>query len=146
MGRAINILLVEDSETDAELALAALNRGKLKNTVHHVSSGEEALRYLNRECEHAGAKRPDLILLDLNMPGIDGREVLKQVRNSEDLSIIPIVVLTTSAHDKDILASYGLNANNYVVKPVDLNSFFEVIQSVESFWVQIVTLPPQKPC
>jgi len=140
--RVIDILLVEDSETDAELTLEAFRRGKIKNTMHHVKDGAEALRYLNKQDEYKDAHRPDLILLDLNMPGIDGREVLKRIQDDESLKLIPVVILTTSAQDKDILTSYGLNANSYVVKPVDLNSFFEVVQSIKSFWVQIVQLPP----
>ncbi len=143
MNRAIEVLLVEDSETDAELTIEALKQGKLKNSIHHVHDGEEAMKFLHREGEYANAARPDLILLDLNMPRLDGREVLKQIRADESLKIIPVVVLTTSSHDKDILESYGLAANSYIVKPVDLVCFFEVIKTIENFWVQVVTLPPK---
>lgn len=142
--KAIDILLVEDSESDAELTLEALKSGKLKNVVHHVKDGAEALRYLFRQDEYVQAQRPDLILLDLNMPGVDGREVLKQIQQHEDLSLIPVVVMSTSSQDKDILESYGYKANSYVVKPIDLNEFFGVVQTIESFWVQIVALPPRK--
>lgn len=141
--KVIDILLVEDSESDAELTMEALRRGKVKNTVHHVKDGAEALRYLFKQEEFEEALRPDLILLDLNMPGIDGRKVLQEIQQEEHLKLIPVVVLTTSSLDRDILSSYGLNANGYVVKPVDLNSFFEVVQSIKSFWVQIVELPPK---
>lgn len=141
--KVIDILLVEDSASDAELTMEALRRGKVKNTVHHVKDGAEALRYLFKRDEYEDALRPDLILLDLNMPGIDGRQVLEEIQKDEYLKLIPVVVLTTSSLDQDILSSYGLNANSYVVKPVDLNSFFEVVQSIKSFWVQIVELPPK---
>ena len=141
--KVIDILLVEDSETDAELTLEALKQGKLQNTVHHVKDGEEALRYLRCEGEFSDARRPDLILLDLNMPRVDGREVLRQVREDESLKVIPIVVLTTSSHDKDILESYGLSANSYIVKPVSLNSFFDVVKEISNFWVRVVALPPR---
>jgi CheY-like chemotaxis protein len=142
MAKAIDILLVEDSETDAELTLEALQQGKLKNSVQHVKDGAEALRYLFQQDEYTNVARPDLILLDLNMPGVDGHEVLRIIQQDEKLSLIPVVVLTTSVQDKDILTSYGLNANNYVVKPVDLDDFFRVVQSIENFWVEIVSLPP----
>ncbi|MCL4137544.1 UNVERIFIED_CONTAM: hypothetical protein GTU68_022453, partial [Idotea baltica] len=141
--KTIDILLVEDSETDAELTLEAFQQGRIRNTVHHVKDGEEALMYLRNEGRFQDATRPDLILLDLNMPKIDGREVLRQVRADESLKVIPIVVLTTSSHDKDILESYGLSANNYIVKPVDLTSFFEVVKEIGNFWVRVVSLPPK---
>ena len=141
--KVIDILLVEDSETDAELTLEALKQGKLRNTVSLVKDGEEALRYLRKEDEFKDAPRPDLILLDLNMPRVDGREVLRQVRQDESLQVIPVVVLTTSSHDKDILETYGLFANSYIVKPVDLSSFFEVIKEINNFWVKVVALPPK---
>lgn len=141
--KVIDILLVEDSATDAELTLEALKQGKLENTVHHVPDGVEALAYLRREGKYSDAVRPDLILLDLNMPKLDGREVLKQIRADEELKIIPVVVLTTSSHDKDVIEAYGLAANNYIVKPVDLNSFFEVVREISNFWVRVVALPPK---
>ena len=141
--KIIEVLLVEDSETDAELTLEALKQGKLENSIHHVKDGEEAMRYLHREGEFSDAVRPDLILLDLNMPKLDGREVLKLIREDEGLKYIPVVVLTTSSHDRDILESYGLAANNYIVKPVDLHCFFEVVKQIENFWVRVVALPPK---
>lgn len=142
--KVIDILLVEDSETDAELTLQALKQGKLENTVHHVKDGVEALKFLRKEGEYSDANRPDLVLLDLNMPRLDGREVLKQMRDDESLKVIPVVVLTTSSQDKDILETYGLTANSYIVKPVDLNSFFEVVRQISNFWVRVVALPPKE--
>ena len=141
--KTIDILLVEDSETDAELTLEALKQGKLENTVNHVKDGEEALRYLRHEGEYKDACRPDLVLLDLNMPRIDGREVLRQIRADDNLKVIPVVVLTTSSHDKDILETYGLAANSYIIKPVNLNSFFDVVKEISNFWVRVVALPPK---
>ena len=142
--RIIEVLLVEDSETDAELTLEALKQGKLENSIHHVRDGEEAMQYLKREGKFADAVCPDLILLDLNMPRLDGREVLRRVRADENLKHIPVVVLTTSDHDKDILESYGLSANSYIVKPVELNRFFDVVKQIEHFWVRVVALPPKQ--
>ena len=101
------------------------------------------MRFLERKGEYADAVRPDIILLDLNMPKLDGREVLRRIRANEDLKVIPVVVLTTSSHDQDILESYGLAANSYIVKPVDLNRFFDVVKQIENFWVQVVALPPK---
>ena len=141
--KLIEVLLVEDSETDAELTIEALKQGKLRNSIHHTKDGEEAMRFLERKGEYADAVRPDIILLDLNMPKLDGREVLRRIRANEDLKVIPVVVLTTSSHDQDILESYGLAANSYIVKPVDLNRFFDVVKQIENFWVQIVALPPK---
>ena len=141
--KVIDILLVEDSETDAELTLQALKQGKLENTVHHVKDGVEALKFLRKEGEYSDVKRPDLVLLDLNMPKLDGREVLRLIREDDSLKVIPVVVLTTSSHDKDILETYGLTANSYIVKPVDLNSFFDVVRQISNFWVRVVALPPK---
>ena len=143
--KTIDILLVEDSETDAELTIEALRQGKLQNTVNHVKDGEQALQYLRNEGAYVDAPRPDLILLDLNMPKIDGREVLRQIRSDDDLKVIPVVVLTTSSQDRDIHESYGLAANSYIVKPVNLNSFFEIVREINNFWVQVVSLPPKDP-
>lgn len=140
--RVIDVLLVEDSETDAELTMHALKQGKIKNTVHHVNDGEKAMDYLLQRNGYEGCAKPDLILLDLNMPRCDGREVLRQLATHDELKVIPVVVLTTSGHDKDVLESYGLAANSYIVKPVELNDFIEVVKQVKDFWLQIVTLPP----
>jgi CheY-like chemotaxis protein len=141
--KVIDILLVEDSETDAELTLQALKQGKLENTVHHVKDGVEAMKFLRKEDEYANEARPDLVLLDLNMPKLDGREVLRQIREDDSLKVIPVVVLTTSSQDQDILETYGLTANSYIVKPVDLNSFFDVVKQISNFWVRVVALPPK---
>ncbi|MEM6473949.1 MAG: response regulator [Planctomycetota bacterium] len=139
----IEILLVEDSATDAELTIEALSDGRIKNHITHVKNGEEAMDYMLGKGTNENRTRPDLVLLDLNMPRMDGREVLKAMRADEDLKVIPVVVLTTSSHDKDVLESYGLSANAYIVKPVDLPQFFKVIQQIQDFWLQIVKLPPQ---
>jgi len=127
----IEILLVEDSESDAALTLESLAECNLTKNVHCVRDGVEALNFLRRETPYENSARPDLILLDLNMPRLDGREVLREVKNDEELKEIPIVVLTTSNHDKDILESYGLAANNYIVKPVDLPKFQQVIRQIQ---------------
>jgi CheY-like chemotaxis protein len=142
MEKNIDILLVEDSETDAELTLEALQRGKLENAVHHVRDGEEAMRYLRGEAEYSEASLPGLILLDLNMPKLDGREVLRRVREDERLKEIPIVIFTTADDDRDVLESEGLVANSYMVKPVDLNSFLSAIKQIDNFWVRLVAIPP----
>lgn len=142
--QAIDILLVEDSETDAELTREALLQGRVRNNVVHVPGGEEALSYLRCESPYEDAVRPDLILLDLNMPRLDGRDLLKIIRADEDLKVIPVVVLTTSSHDTDVLETYGLAANSYIVKPVDLTKFFTVIQTMQDFWVKVVKLPPKR--
>ena len=140
--KPVNILLVEDSVTDAELTIDALREGKIRNHVEHVHDGLEALAYLRQEAPFSDATRPDLILLDLNMPRMDGREVLREIKGDPELRVIPVVVLTTSSQDEDILESYGLAANNYIVKPVDLTQFFSVIQQMQNFWVRVVKLPP----
>ncbi|MCC9656259.1 response regulator [Rhodopirellula halodulae] len=139
--KPIDILLAEDSETDAELTIDALQQGKIRNNIHHVWDGEEVMQFLRKQGKYEGAVRPDLILLDLNMPKLDGRSVLKEIRSDVALKAIPVVVLTTSSQERDIHESYGLAANNYIVKPVDLTQFFSVIQSVQDFWVNVVKLP-----
>ncbi|MEM0927313.1 MAG: response regulator [Planctomycetota bacterium] len=141
--KTIEILLAEDSATDAELTMEALAGGRVKNRITHVHHGEEAMEYLLGEGRYVGRTRPDLVLLDLNMPRMDGREVLRAMREHDRLKVIPVVVLTTSTHDQDVLESYGLSANAYIVKPVGLHQFFEVIQQIQDFWLQIVKLPPQ---
>ena len=139
--RPIDILLVEDNPADARLTREAFKEGKVQNQLHVVPDGVEALAYLRRQGEYREARRPDLILLDLNLPRMDGREVLREVKGDEHLKTIPIVVLTTSAADQDVARSYGLHANSYVTKPVDLDKFIEVVRSIEDFWLTIVTLP-----
>ena len=141
-GRPIEILLVEDSPSDTDLTLEALRDFKVRNHVTVVEDGVLAMQFLRREGEYAEAPRPDLIMLDLNLPRKDGREVLAEVKADQSLSTIPVVVLTTSRAEQDILRSYQLNANCYITKPVDFNQFLEVVRTIESFWLFVVTLPP----
>jgi len=139
--KPIEILLVEDSPSDAALTIEALKEGKIANRLRHVEDGVEAMDYLRRRGKYARAERPDLIMLDLNLPRKDGREVLAEIKTDPNLRIIPIIVLTTSHSDEDILQSYQLNANCYITKPVDFTHFIEVIRSIEQFWLTVVTLP-----
>ena len=138
---AIEILLVEDSMGDARLTMEALKENKFLNRLHHVSDGFEAMAFLYQQGQYSDVPRPDLILLDLNMPKMDGREVLEKIKQDEQLKRIPVVVLTTSQADEDILKSYDLNANCYISKPVDLDQFMEVIKSIKNFWLTIVKYP-----
>ena len=141
-GRPIEILLVEDSPSDTDLTLEALKDFKVRNHVSVVEDGVMALQFLRREGPFAEAPRPDLIMLDLNLPRKDGREVLAEIKKDDNLRLIPVVVLTTSRADQDILRSYQLNANCYITKPVDFNQFLEVVRSIEAFWLFVVTLAP----
>ncbi len=141
MNEEVEILLVEDSPTDADLTRRALARGPFTSRLHHVVDGVDAMRFLQREGDYRQAVRPDLILLDLNMPRMNGREVLSRVKQDANLRTIPVVVLTTSNQQRDVLDSYGLNANAYVVKPVEWSKFLEVIQCMSDFWLRIVRLP-----
>jgi CheY-like chemotaxis protein len=141
-GRPIEILLVEDSPSDTDLTLEALKDFKVRNHVSVVEDGVLAMQFLRRQGAYAQAPRPDLIMLDLNLPRKDGREVLAEIKGDNLLKTIPIVVLTTSRAEKDILSAYELNANCYINKPVDFNQFLEVVRSIESFWLFVVTLPP----
>ena len=140
-GAPIEVLLVEDNVDDADLTRRALEQAKVHNQVHHVTSGVEALAFLRREGRFAGAQPPDLILLDLNLPGMDGRELLKIVKADERLRHIPVVVVTGSHVDADVRESYRLHANAYVKKPVNTQEFLEAVNSIEQFWLQIVRLP-----
>jgi len=140
-GRLIEILLVEDNPGDVRLTREAFNGGKLQNKIHVVGDGVEAMAFLRKEGEYADAPRPDIILLDLNLPKKDGREVLSEVKTDDDLKLIPVVVLTTSEAEQDILRSYALHANCYITKPVDLEQFFSVVKSIEGFWLSVVKLP-----
>jgi CheY-like chemotaxis protein len=140
--RPIEILLVEDSPSDTELTLEALRDFKVRNHVNVVEDGVQALQFLRRQGPYDKAPRPDMIMLDLNLPRKDGREVLAEIKGDDHLKSIPIVVLTTSRADQDILRAYQLNANCYINKPVDFNQFLEVVRSIESFWLYVVTLPP----
>jgi CheY-like chemotaxis protein len=137
----IDVLLVEDDEGDVLMTQEAFEHHKLRNQLHVVPDGVEAIAFLRGEGQHAGAPRPGLILLDLNLPRKDGREVLEEVKNDESLRTIPIVVLTTSQAEEDILRSYNLHANAYVAKPVDFERFIQVIQQIDDFFVSVVKLP-----
>lgn len=139
--RPVKILLIEDNPGDVRLTIEALRDGKVRNNLSVVRDGVEALRYLRREGTHAAATRPDLILLDLNLPKKDGREVLAEIKADVSLRSIPVVILTTSQADQDILKSYELNANCYITKPVDLDQFIAIVRSIEDFWFTVVTLP-----
>jgi CheY-like chemotaxis protein len=142
-GTALEVLLVEDSPGDIRLTREAFRDAKVHINLHIASDGVEAMAFLNREGEHSGAPRPDLILLDLNLPRKDGREVLEEIKESAILKVIPVVILTTSASEEDILRSYMLHANCYITKPVDLDGFLKVIRSIDSFWLSVVRLPPE---
>ena len=140
--RPIELLLVEDSPSDTDLTLEALKDFKVRNHVSVVEDGVLALQFLRREGPYAQAPRPDLIMLDLNLPRKDGREVLAEIKADDNLKTIPVVVLTTSRAEQDIVRAYQLNANCYITKPVDFTQFLEVVRSIESFWLFVVTLPP----
>jgi two-component system, chemotaxis family, response regulator Rcp1 len=137
----IEILLVEDSPGDVRLTREALVEGKVRNNLHVVEDGIEALRFLRRVDEYADAVRPDLILLDLNLPKMDGRQVLEKIKADAELRTIPVVILTSSEAEEDICRAYDLHANCYVTKPVDLEQFITVVKSIEMFWFTIVKLP-----
>jgi len=139
--RPIDILLVEDSPSDTELTIEALREGNLNNRLSHVEDGVEALEFLSRKNSYAQAPRPDLILLDLNLPRKDGRELLAELKSDPDFRTIPVVVLTTSKADQDILRAYQLQANCYITKPVDFEQFVDVVRSIEHFWLEVATLP-----
>jgi chemotaxis family two-component system response regulator Rcp1 len=139
--QAIQVLLVEDSPGDIRITQEALKDAKIHINLHVVRDGEQAMSFLMREGEHANAPRPDLILLDLNLPKKDGREVLQEIKESPTLKIIPVVILTTSAAEADILRSYLLHANCYITKPVSLDGFLTVVKSIEDFWMSVVRLP-----
>lgn len=137
----IEILMVEDSAGDAELLLDFLEQSKVKNRIHWVKDGEAAMAFLHREGEYAGKPMPDLILLDLNLPKKDGREVLCETKGDPKLAQIPVVVLTSSKSEIDIARSYRLQANCYITKPVDLDQFVKVVRSIDDFWLSVVRLP-----
>jgi chemotaxis family two-component system response regulator Rcp1 len=143
-GEPVEILLVEDNPGDYRLTKEALKEGKVYNNLHWAQDGVDALDFLKRRGKHSGAPRPDIILLDLNLPKKDGREVLSEIKGDEDLRKIPVVILTTSKAEEDVLKSYDLHANCYVTKPVDLDKFIVVVQSIDRFWLTVVTLPPGK--
>ena len=138
----IEILLVEDNPGDVTLTIEALKDVKFHNRLSVVEDGMDAMAFLRKEGKYADAPRPDLILLDLNLPRKNGREVLAEIKSDENLKVIPVVILTTSAADQDVIKAYKLNANCYVTKPVDLYQFIEVVRQIEVFWLSIVKLPP----
>lgn len=144
IGRPIEILLVEDSPGDVRLTQEALKESKVRNRIGVVGDGEEAMAFLRREGKYIDAPRPDLILLDLNLPKKNGHEVLAEIKQDPGLKNIPVVILTASGAEADILKGYDLHANCYIVKPVDLDQFIEVVKSIEDFWLTIVKLPPNE--
>ena len=137
----VHILLVEDNEGDIVLTLEAFKSGKLRNDISVVRDGEEAIQFLNKEGKFAGACRPDIILLDINLPKLDGKEALHYIKNNADFKSIPVVMLTTSSSEKDIQEAYQCHANCYITKPVDFTKFIQVVQFIENFWISIVKLP-----
>lgn len=139
--RPIEILLVEDNPGDARLTEEALKEGKVRNNLHIARDGVEAMAFLRREGQYKDAPRPDLVLLDLNLPRKDGREVLAEMKEHPDLRLIPVVVLTTSEAEQDVVRTYELRANCYITKPVDLEKFITIVRSIEDFWLTIVRLP-----
>lgn len=143
--RPVEILLVEDNPGDVDLARVALKKSKIHNTLNVVDNGELAMQYLHRQEPFADATRPDLILLDLNLPKKDGREVLGEIKSDPELRRIPVVILTTSRAEEDVLKSYNLHANCYITKPIDLSQFMRVVKSIEDFWLSIVVLPRNDP-
>ena len=143
IGRPIEILLAEDNPGDVRLTKEALKDSKVRNNVKMVGNGVEALALLRKEGKYADAPRPDLILLDLNMPLKDGRQVLAEIKADADLKRIPVVILTTSQDEHDIIKAYNLSANCYITKPVDLDQFVNVVKSIEDFWLTVVKLPPE---
>lgn len=144
MKKEISILLVEDNEGDILLTLEALKEAKIHNEINVVKDGDAALQYMNKEGKYKDAETPDLILLDINLPKMDGIEVLAKIKSNEHLWVIPVVMLTTSDSEKDIFQSYQSHANCYITKPVNFENFIAVIQSIKDFWINIVQLPKIK--
>ncbi|MEG3840853.1 response regulator [Microcoleus sp. herbarium14] len=139
--RPVEILLIEDSPSDADLAIEALGQGKILNNLHFVEDGVEAIKFLRKQAPYLGVPRPDLILLDLNLPKKSGVEVLKEIKTDPKLKLIPVVILSTSAAPEDIVKSYSLHANCYITKPVDFVQFTKVVRLIEEFWLAVVQLP-----
>ena len=140
--KSIEILLVEDNPGDVELAREALEGGQMRCVLHVVDDGEAAMAFLRCQGQYSSVPRPDMVLLDLNLPKKSGRDVLAEIKSDDGLKRIPVVVLTTSNAEEDILKSYNLHANCYITKPIDLNTFIKVVQAIEDFWFTIVNLPP----
>jgi CheY-like chemotaxis protein len=143
-GKAVELLLVEDNEADVRLTLEAFREAKVRNRLSVVEDGVEAMAFLRRQGQYADAPHPDLILLDLNLPRKDGRQVLEEIKNDGSLKRIPVVILTTSRAEEDVLRAYNLHANCYISKPVDFNRFMEVVKSIEDFWLTVVKLPSER--
>ena len=139
--KPVDILLVEDNPGDVELTREALEISKMKNNLYVAENGEEAMKFLRKEGKYADVPKPDLILLDLNLPLKDGREVLKDIKSDKDLRRIPVVILTTSESEEDVLKTYDLHANCYITKPLDLDRFIHVVKNIQDFWLSIVVLP-----
>lgn len=140
-GKPIEILLVEDNPGDYRLAMEVFKEAKVNNTMHIVTDGVKALKFLKKEGKYKESPRPDLILLDLNLPKKDGKEVLAEIKDDDNLKRIPVVILTVSSAEEDIIKSYDLHANAYITKPIDLDQFINVVRSIEDFWLSIVKLP-----
>ncbi|MCX5888954.1 MAG: response regulator [Deltaproteobacteria bacterium] len=141
--RPIEILMVEDNPGDVRLTIEALKEGKVRNNLTTVEDGEAAMKFLRRQGPYSKMPRPDLVLLDLNLPKKNGREVLAEIKDDPDLKRIPVVILTVSEAEQDIIKSYNLHANCYITKPVNLEQFIKVVRSIEDFWLSIVMLPPR---
>ena len=144
IGRAIDILMVEDNPGDVRLAHESFKEAKILNEVHVVGDGVEALAFLRRQGKYANVVRPELILLDLNLPKKDGREVLAEIKEDPNLRRIPVVILTVSKAEEDIIKTYDLHANCYITKPIDLDGFMEVVKAIDGFWLTVVKLPPKE--
>lgn len=142
--RSVEILLIEDNEADVRLTKEGIKEAKIRNSLSIVNDGEAAMAYLNKQSPYQNTTTPDLILLDLNLPKMDGRQVLEEIKEDPNLKHIPVVILTSSNAEKDILKSYKLHANCYITKPIGLEQFVEVIKSIEDFWFSIVKLPAQE--
>lgn len=142
-GKPIEILLAEDSPGDVRLTQEAFKRGRVLNNMNIVSDGEDAMAFLHQEGKYANTPRPDIILLDLNMPRKDGREVLAEIKADNNLKYIPVVILTTSKSEEDVLRSYSNHANCYITKPINIDEFFKIVNSIEDFWFNIVRLPKE---
>ncbi len=142
--KPVDILLIEDSPGDADLAKEALEESKLRNNLFIVTDGIEAMDFLYKKGKYSNMPRPDLIILDLNLPKKDGREVLKEIKLDDKLKRIPVVILTTSKAEEDVLKTYDLHANCYITKPIDLEKFLEVVKAIENFWMSIVVLPKEE--
>jgi len=142
-GEPVEILLAEDNPGDVTLTKKALEQGNIINNLHVVNDGVEAMRFLRQEDEYEEKSRPDLVLLDLNMPKMDGREVLESIKTDDDLKRIPIVVMTSSEAEEDIVQSYDRHANAYLTKPIDYDGFLDIVRSIEEFWLTVVKMPPE---